>query len=66
MNAAANLKDLKFPPNNKLEALKGSLVGHHSIRVNDQWRVPELAAKFAAAFEMSVEFWLNLQMSLAI
>lgn len=39
LNAAATLKDLKMPPNNKLEALKGSLAGLHSIRVNDQWRV---------------------------
>ncbi|MFN8790601.1 MAG: type II toxin-antitoxin system RelE/ParE family toxin [Bdellovibrionales bacterium] len=39
LNAAANLNDLKMPPNNKLEALKGNLAGFHSIRVNDQWRV---------------------------
>ncbi len=39
LNAAATLNDLKMPPNNKLEALKGILAGLHSIRVNDQWRV---------------------------
>jgi proteic killer suppression protein len=39
LNAAVNLSDLKAPPNNKLEALKGNLAGYHSIRVNDQWRV---------------------------
>ncbi len=39
LSAATTLNDLKVPPNNKLEALKGSLTGFHSIRVNDQWRV---------------------------
>lgn len=33
------LDDLKVPPGNKLEALKGNRKGQHSIRVNDQWRV---------------------------
>ncbi len=31
--------DLMSPPGNRLEALKGDLVGFHSIRINDQWRV---------------------------
>lgn len=39
LNAATSLNDLKAPPNNKLEALRGDLLGRHSIRVNDQWRV---------------------------
>jgi proteic killer suppression protein len=39
MNAAAKLDDLKAPPGNRLEALKGNLAGHHSIRINDQWRI---------------------------
>lgn len=39
LHDAAELSDLKVPPGNKLEALKGSLVGFHSIRINDQWRV---------------------------
>jgi proteic killer suppression protein len=33
------LDDLKVPPGNKLEALKGNRKGQHSIRINDQWRV---------------------------
>ena len=33
------LIDLKSPPGNNLEALKRDLVGWHSIRVNDQWRI---------------------------
>jgi toxin HigB-1 len=33
------LDDLRVPPGNKLEALKGSRRGCHSIRINDQWRI---------------------------
>lgn len=36
---AADLVDLRSPPGNRLEALKGDLKGCHSIRINDQWRV---------------------------
>lgn len=36
---ADQLNDLKAPPGNRLEELKGNLAGFHSIRVNDQWRV---------------------------
>ncbi len=39
LNAAMNLQDLRSPPGNRLEALKGNLAGRHSIRVNDQWRL---------------------------
>ncbi len=39
MNAAHELGDLKSPPGNRLELLKGSLAGFHSIRVNDQYRI---------------------------
>lgn len=39
VNYAASLDDLRSPPGNRLEALKGKLAGHHSIRINDQWRV---------------------------
>jgi proteic killer suppression protein len=39
LNAAARLDDLKVPPGNRLEALKGQLAGYHSIRINDQWRI---------------------------
>jgi proteic killer suppression protein len=39
LNRAALLSDLKIPPQNKLEALKGDRKGQHSIRINDQWRV---------------------------
>lgn len=36
---AENLTDLKVPPNNRLEVLKGDLKGYYSIRINKQWRV---------------------------
>ena len=39
LNAAAALIDLRAPPGNRLEALKGDRAGQHSIRVNDQWRI---------------------------
>jgi len=39
LNYAHILDDLKSPPGNCLEALKGDLKGLHSIRVNDQWRI---------------------------
>ena len=38
VNAASVLDDLRVPPGNRLEALKGDLKGKHSIRINDQWR----------------------------
>jgi proteic killer suppression protein len=37
--AAAELGDLRSPPGNRLEALKGDRKGQHSIRINDQWRL---------------------------
>lgn len=39
LNRAGRLDDLRVPPGNRLEALKGNLAGLHSIRVNDQFRV---------------------------
>lgn len=39
VNAAAAIKDLREPPGNRLEALKGRQAGRFSIRVNDQYRV---------------------------
>ena len=39
LHDAAELKDLRVPPNNRLEALRGNRKGLHSIRINDQWRV---------------------------
>ena len=39
LDAAEALTDLRVPPGNRLEALKGDRRGQHSIRLNDQWRV---------------------------
>ena len=39
LNAAYKPEDLRLPPGNRLEALKGKLAGYLSIRVNVQWRI---------------------------
>lgn len=39
LDQARRLLDLRIPPGNRLEALKGSRKGQHSIRVNNQWRI---------------------------
>ena len=39
IDAAGRLDDLRAPPGNRLEALKGDRRGQHSIRVNDGWRI---------------------------
>ena len=39
LNRAGTLNDLRVPPANRLEKLKGDRFGQHSIRINDQWRI---------------------------
>jgi proteic killer suppression protein len=39
LHDAAELKDLRVPPGNRLEVLKGDYSGKHSIRINEQWRI---------------------------
>lgn len=39
LNNACSLQDLRVPPNNRLEKLKGDREGQYSIRINDQWRI---------------------------
>ena len=39
VDAAPDLKSLRVPPGNRLEALKGGRSGQYSIRINDQWRI---------------------------
>lgn len=39
LNQARMLQDLRVPPGNRLEALKGARKGQHGIRINDQWRI---------------------------
>jgi toxin HigB-1 len=52
LDAATVLADLREPPSNQLEALKGDRKGQHSIRINDQWRV---CFQFAAGDAHDVE-----------
>lgn len=39
IDASVKIKDLRLPPSNRLEALKGDRKGQWSIRINDQWRI---------------------------
>lgn len=39
LNSSQNLQDLRIPPSNRLEKLKGEMQDLYSIRINDQWRV---------------------------
>ena len=39
LNRVVELGELRVPPNNRLEVLKGNRQGQYSIRVNDQWRI---------------------------
>lgn len=39
LDAATQLDELRIPPSNRLEALKGDRKGQHAIRVNEQWRI---------------------------
>jgi len=38
LDAAIDLDDLRTPPSNRLEKLKGGRIGQYSIRINNQWR----------------------------
>lgn len=52
LNRATRLDDLRVPPNNRLEALRGDRDGCFSIRINDQWRV---CFRFEAGHAFDVE-----------
>ena len=39
VDAACRLEDLRIPPGNRLERLRGNRAGQYSIRINDQWRI---------------------------
>jgi proteic killer suppression protein len=39
LNAARDLTDLRSPPGNRLELLRGDLAGFHSVRINERWRL---------------------------
>lgn len=52
LEAAVSLQDLRVPPGNHLEALRGERTGQHSIRINSQWR---LCFRWTAAGAEDVE-----------
>ena len=52
LNAAVRIDDLRFPPSNRLEALKHDRKGQWSVRINDQWR---LCFRFAGSDAFDVE-----------
>ena len=52
VDAAETLNDLRVPPGNRLEQLRGDRAGQHSIRINDQWRI---CFSWAAAGPTNVE-----------
>jgi proteic killer suppression protein len=39
LHRSRELRDMRLPPGNRLEALKGGRAGQYSVRVNDQWRI---------------------------
>jgi proteic killer suppression protein len=53
LNAAVALDNLKVPPGNQLEALRGDRAGQHSIRINDQYRIC-FAWREGNAFEVEI------------
>jgi proteic killer suppression protein len=53
LHRSVSLQDLRVPPGNRLEALKGEKKGEHSIRINDQWRVC-FVWRDADAFEVEI------------
>jgi proteic killer suppression protein len=66
IDAAPDLNDLRIPPGNRLEALKGNRKGQHSIRINEivhgkRSITADTALRLGRFFGMSPQFWLNLQ-----
>lgn len=53
LNNSFSITDLRVPPSNRLERLKGNLKDFHSIRINDQWRII-FKWKNANAFEVEI------------
>jgi len=53
LNRARRLEDLRAPPGNRLERLKGKRKGQHGIRVNDRWRIC-FAFKHGDAFDVEI------------
>ncbi len=57
-----SISDLRIPPSNRLEKLKGKAKIFYSIRINDQWRITaDTALRLSSYFGNSAKFWLGLQ-----
>lgn len=54
LDQSQDIRDLRIPPSNKLEKLKGKLKAFHSIRINDQWRII-FQWKSGDAFDVKIE-----------
>ena len=52
LHAATRIEDLRQPPSNRLEALRGDRAGQYSVRINDQWR---LCFRFESGDALDVE-----------
>jgi toxin HigB-1 len=53
LNRASDLRDLAVPPGNRLERLKGDRLGHHSVRINERYRLC-FTWKDGDAFEVEI------------
>ena len=56
LDAATRLADLRSPPGNRLEGLKGDRRGQHSIRINDRWRICFVWRQGGAEFVEIVDY----------
>jgi antitoxin HigA-1 len=62
LNSAARLDDLRVPPGNRLELLRGDLAGRYSIRINDRWRIVFRWEEGAKDVEIADYHWQGTQM----
>ena len=56
LNTAQVLDDLRLPPGNRLEPLKGELKGFHSLQINAQWRIIFFWAEGGATYVQIVDY----------
>jgi proteic killer suppression protein len=72
IDSTASIVNLRIPPGNRLELLKGARAGQWSFRINDQWRIDEIRAgnrsvtadtalRLARLFGTDAQFWISLQ-----
>ena len=56
LDAAGSLDELRIPPANRLEKLKGTRAGQYSIRINDQWRICFYFERAEASYVAIVDY----------